>query len=121
MNASVSTNPGTLLGFGTWVEFGEGRMLIGEDGTYSAGDTGGSTTHTLTQANLPDITLKTTEFVKIEETPESAPNGSGTGNKGSSSGSGAAYNKADVETGGSDTPINHLPPYIAVYMWKRTA
>lgn len=28
-NASSSTNPGTLLGFGTWAAFGQGRMLIG--------------------------------------------------------------------------------------------
>lgn len=29
MNASVTTNPGTLLGFGTWVAFGAGRVAVG--------------------------------------------------------------------------------------------
>jgi hypothetical protein len=51
INASVSTNPGTLLGFGTWAAFGAGRVLVGLD----AGDvdfdtveeTGGAKTHTL--------------------------------------------------------------------------
>mgnify|MGYP003676734940 CR=1 FL=1 len=123
--AVVSTNPSSLLGFGSWSAFGTGRMLIGIDSSDSdfnaVEETGGAKTHTIAQTNLPDLTLKTTEFVKIEETPESAPNGSGTGNKGSSSGSGAAYNKADVETGGDGTAINHMPPFIAVYMWKRTA
>ena len=30
-NASVSTNPGTLLGFGTWTAFGAGRVMVGFD------------------------------------------------------------------------------------------
>ncbi len=116
MNATNATNPATLLGFGTWAAFGTGRMLIGIDSSDSdfdtAEETGGSKTHTIAQTNLPDITLQTTESVKIEESPS---------NKGSSSGSGAAYNKADVPLGGDGTAINHMPPFIAVYMWKRTA
>ncbi len=45
-NASVATNPNTLLGFGTWTSFGSGKVLIGVDSTDStfnaAGLTGGS-------------------------------------------------------------------------------
>lgn len=46
INASDATNPGTLLGFGTWVEIGSGRVLVGQD-TGDAdfnvlGETGGS-------------------------------------------------------------------------------
>jgi hypothetical protein len=33
-NSSVSTNPGTLLGFGTWAAFGAGRVMVG----FNAGD-----------------------------------------------------------------------------------
>ena len=114
--AVVSTNPSSLLGFGTWSAFGTGRMLICIDSSDSdfntVEETGGSKTHTIAQTNLPDITLQTTESVKIEESPS---------NKGSSSGSGAAYNKADVPLGGDGTAINHMPPFIAVYMLKRTA
>jgi hypothetical protein len=40
--STVSTNPGTLFGFGTWVAFGAGRVLLGDGGGYSAGSTGGS-------------------------------------------------------------------------------
>jgi hypothetical protein len=29
MNAAVATNPATLLGFGTWVAFGAGRVPVG--------------------------------------------------------------------------------------------
>jgi len=46
INATNSTNPGTLLGFGTWVEIGSGKVLVGQD-TGDAlfdtlGETGGS-------------------------------------------------------------------------------
>jgi hypothetical protein len=41
-SSTVSTNPGTLFGFGTWVAFGAGRVLIGDGGGYTAGSTGGS-------------------------------------------------------------------------------
>lgn len=35
----VSTNPGTLLGFGTWVSVGAGRVLVGLDSGDTAFDT----------------------------------------------------------------------------------
>ena len=37
-NASVSTNPGTLLGFGTWTAFGAGRVPVGFDSSNSLFD-----------------------------------------------------------------------------------
>jgi hypothetical protein len=45
--STVSTNPNTLFGFGTWVAFGAGRVMIGNGGGYSAGATGGSADATL--------------------------------------------------------------------------
>ena len=45
-NATVSTNPATLLGFGTWTAFGAGRVMVGYDSSNSlfdsAEETGGS-------------------------------------------------------------------------------
>lgn len=43
--SAVSTNPGTLLGFGTWVAWGAGKLIIGRDTGQNAEDTLGSTTH----------------------------------------------------------------------------
>ena len=58
MNATVSTNPGTLLGVGTWVEMGEGKVLLGESSSYAAEATGGETSvsTTLTTNELPNHT-----------------------------------------------------------------
>lgn len=57
INAGVSTNPATLLGFGTWVAFGAGKMIIGidsGDADFDAlTDTGGAKAATLTTTELP--------------------------------------------------------------------
>jgi hypothetical protein len=42
--STVSTSPATLFGFGTWVAYGSGRVLISQDATYPAGTTGGAAT-----------------------------------------------------------------------------
>lgn len=46
--STLSTNPATLLGFGTWVAWGEGRMIVGRSSTDTdfdtAEETGGSKT-----------------------------------------------------------------------------
>lgn len=57
INAGVSTNPATLLGFGTWAAFGAGKMIIGidsGDADFDAlTDTGGAKNATLTTTELP--------------------------------------------------------------------
>jgi len=58
----VSTNPATLLGFGTWSAFGAGRVMVGLDSGDTDFDTveetGGAKTVTLTaaQSGLPQHT-----------------------------------------------------------------
>ena len=56
--STSSTNPGTLFG-GTWQAFAQGRTLIGvgtSDQAFSAGATGGESTHTLTTNEMPSHT-----------------------------------------------------------------
>ena len=126
--ATVSTNPGTLLGFGTWATFGSGRMLISQDGTYTAGSTGGSATTTLITANLPshnhtatvtDPTHSHSFTSAIGSFSLSGSGGSGT----STSTTAAASTGISVAIGntGSGTAVTTISPYIAVYMWQRTA
>lgn len=110
----VSTSPASLFG-GTWSALG-GRMLIGVDRTYTNGTTGGSATHTLTEAQMPAHT---------HDTPSQLVNASGHGTPAvtaSGSSFGFGYGQAYPTTSkGSGSAHNNMPPYLAVYMWKRTA
>lgn len=57
--STVSTNPATLFGAGTWAAFGAGRVLVGvgtSDQAFAAGATGGASNHTLTEAQMPSHT-----------------------------------------------------------------
>jgi microcystin-dependent protein len=52
---TISTDPATVFGFGTWAAIGDGRVLVGNgtsDAAYTAGATGGESTHVLTEAEL---------------------------------------------------------------------
>ena len=112
----VSTNPNTLLGYGTWSAFGAGRVLIGLDSGDvdfdTVEETGGAKTHTLSASEMPSHTHKT--------------KGYNTGSGGVNSSLIFASKPNDWETGdgtsaGGDTAHNNVQPYIVVYMWKRTA
>jgi hypothetical protein len=112
MNATSSTNPATLIGFGTWVAFGAGRVPVGIDSGDTdfdtAEETGGAKTHTLTVDEMPAHT-------------HSVPN-SGSQNNSFDSGTtvGNDVTGTSGSTGGGQAH-NNLQPYIVVYMWKRTA
>ena len=113
INAAVTTNPGTLLGFGTWVAFGTGRVIVGYDASDSDFDalqeTGGAKTVTLTTSQIPAHTHTVT--ISTSDTDNgncSEGNTSGTSTHTSSS------------TGGGSAHSN-VQPYIIAYMWRRTA
>lgn len=114
MNASSGTNPATLMGFGTWVAFGAGRVLVGVDATQTEFDTGektgGAKTHTLTEQEIPSHR----HFLgkNGSTTYTGNPRMAGLSNNGST-----VYSEY---TGGGQAH-NNLQPYIVVYMWKRTA
>jgi len=112
----VATNPATLLGFGTWVAFAAGRMLVGLDAGQTEFDTveetGGEKEHTLTESEMPAHTHTYTQ--------PNAPSNSLTVTLPTAAV--VQGRTADVATGsaGGGAAHNNLPPYITVYMWKRT-
>jgi hypothetical protein len=125
INATVATNPGTLLGFGTWTAFGAGRVPVGIDSSDtdfdSAEETGGAKTHTLSTSEMPSHTHDTgvvgqydRNFVAAQRISVPQQNGfDDDGNLGTAS-------SRTTSTGGGGAH-NNLQPYIVVYMWKRTA
>jgi len=109
--STLSTNPATLFGVGTWEAYAEGRVLVGkaDSGTFdTAGATGGGETHTLTIAEMP-----------------AHSHGISSGADNTESGTGR-YKPGALETiqstskGGGEAH-NNLQPYVVVYMFKRTA
>lgn len=117
----VSTDPATLLGYGTWSAFASGKMLIGLDSGDTDFDTveetGGAKTHTLTEAELP---AHSHDYAGGEYTGENDYGTNMVVNNLGSTTDGRSTN-FNSETVGSDTAHNNLPPYIVTYMWKRTA
>lgn len=130
MNASVATNPGTLLGFGTWVSFGAGRVLLGDDGgDYIAEATGGSADAVVVSHNHGGAVVSagshshTSTFRVNEEAGVSglgAPNYASFGSLAHPTNTVAAHVHTINSDGESGTNKN-LQPYIVVYMWNRTA
>lgn len=132
----VSTNPSALLGYGTWAAFAAGRMLVGVDSAdpdfATVEVTGGSKTHTLTESELPSHTHAVTDpgHTHVENS-----NGATTGglrgwaaaDTSTNNPTATGYSTASATTGislgstGGGSAHNNLPPYITVYMWKRTA
>ena len=110
--STLSTNPATLLGLGTWEAFGEGRVLVGKasSGTFvTPGATGGEETHILTTDEMPAHT-----HVVANVNGNNTVNGSGS----AGTAGGYASNKTSNSAGGGGAH-NNLQPYIVVYMWKR--
>ena len=170
--STVSTNPNTLFGVGSWSRIGEGRCLIDCGSTYGAGGTGGSSTHTITVNEMPShnhsastnstggATATTNEngghqhfsfntgtgtpytYVTATQYPNRAAQNGATAERYTITGSSAEAtigltstsgkhthtvtvsnhsHTVTVNSSGSGSAMNIMNPYLAVYIWKRTA
>lgn len=123
--STVRTSPASLFG-GTWAQLTD-RFLLGASSAYAAGSTGGEKTHTLTTSEMPahaghlygsagNLTGKgnaTGKWLKeIYDGGTSNPYGWDYGDN--------EYYPASRSLGGGDAH-NNMPPYLAVYMWKRVS
>lgn len=137
--STVSTNPATLFGFGTWEAMPAGRVLLAQGKsswgtTYNAGSTGGEATHTLTVGEMPVHThgasANTTGEHKHGAPATGNYNGGGTGFD-DGGGNNPNYTRCytsingnhshtiTINNTGSNQPHNNLQPYVTCYIWKR--
>lgn len=142
INATSSSNPSSLLGFGTWTAFGAGRVMVGLDAGNAAFDTaeetGGSAdaivvshTHTATSTSTVtdpghihvygpnEMLLNKIDSGRISSDGVNSLGGLANTNS-NTTGITVATATTNASTGSSGTNAN-LQPYITVRMWKRTA
>ena len=120
ISTSPTFNPQSTWG-GVWTSIAEGRCLIGANSKYPLGSTGGEETHVLLENELPVIegravgvatyeSASSGHFKITRANPCNLNAGSGTNDL------------SDMYFGfGKNLPHNNMQPYLAVYMWKRTA
>ena len=109
--SAQSTSPAGLFG-GEWESIG-GRFLLGADATYAAGSMGGEANHTLTVDEIAPHNHYMTHKGYVN------PN-AGEGNWQISLSTKGTIDLYTTSTGGGQ-PHNNMPPYLAVYMWKRVS
>lgn len=112
-----NTSPAELFG-GTWERLKDCFLLAAGD-TYAAGSTGGEAQHKLTVDEMPKHnhyiakgSLNTDVGTQFDEY---------SAHQVESSIQEGMYWTAYTTNVGGDNPHNNMPPYLAVYMWKRIA
>lgn len=141
-----STEPSILFG-GTWERL-KGRFLIGagtntdtnsntsfgplgaEEPDFASGETGGQYYHKLSIDEMPEHHHDTNDFTMVvNKNAERIPTNMGAECVNGVTATNIVPNiqatknedgNATVDTGGGQKH-NNMPPYLAVYMWKRTA
>lgn len=125
-----STNPGTIFG-GTWQQI-EGLFLLGAGGSYIAGNTGGEDRVTLQTTELPAHAhaVEKQYLHRLDTTDTNYANWGANGSLGGWDLANTTNNVGGTRLGipahntnntGGNQSHNNMPPYLVVYMWKRTA
>lgn len=110
--STTDTSPASLFG-GTWERLKD-RFLLAAGDSYAAGSTGGEAQHTLTVDEMPS------HGHEIDQLWTDSPGNNQLANGGAGFSLRYNHNKTTSLTGGGE-PHNNMPPYLAVYMWKRIA
>lgn len=113
-----STDPSTIFG-GTWEQIKD-QFLLSAGDTYTGGATGGEATHTLTTNEMPSHSHNVTwtsncpPWVQAGGYGQVTPTATGNANKVNLGG-------LSIDGAGGGQAHNNMPPYLVVYVWKRTA
>ena len=122
INYSSSSSPASKVG-GTWLQITDGRFLLASGGSYALGTTGGESTHVLTISEMPSHTHTIYNTESNSECSAYVPqNGNSLWGSADATFSGwGGVSKGLIQTAGSGTAHNNMPPYRVVSMWRRTA
>lgn len=120
--SAASTSPSTLFG-GTWERIKD-RFLLAAGNSFTAGTTGGEYEHTLTVDEMPGHSHYQKRFWGesggVEGIKAYSHGAEFRKDKAHQYQNESTIDEATLNTGGS-RPHNNMPPYLAVYVWKRTA
>lgn len=108
------TDPHELFG-GTWEPI-QDTFLWCAGPKHAAGTTGGAETHALTVEEMPAHTHGLMRYTGTDDN-----NFSGHLENGLCANDSPNYLAANTNATGGGKPHNNMPPYEAVYCWKRTA
>lgn len=121
-----ATSPSNLFG-GSWTQLKD-RFLIGAGGSYSVNNTGGETSHKLTVAEMPSHNHSFKDgshtFLWGQNKTNNVYLNNASAVAGKTPGNSAMTSQNiwnSTNSSGNTSAHNNMPPYLAVYMWKRTA
>lgn len=114
-----NTDPSTLFG-GTWEQLKD-RFLLGAGDTYTAGATGGEATHKLTVTEMPSHSHAQSNVSTQRAISTTTSGATNYIERGSGVYYTATLNNFSTGSKGGNGAHNNMPPYLVVYIWKRTA
>ena len=146
--STVSTNPATLLGYGTWTQIAQGRTLIGEGAgagltARTAGAEGGQEDAIVPNHTHPIDHGHTASSNTTGSHTHTSPHGNGSNDSGGQGGATGVISNGSLQTGsagshshtitvndhsgnsgaasgGEAVTDKNMPPYLVTYIWERT-
>lgn len=110
--SATATSPRTVFGFGTWTQIKD-RFILAAGDMYPAASSGGEATVTLTTDQIPS------HFHKLKLSDDVG--GYDIAARGGGANESLSTSDSTITSVGGGQAHNNMPPYLAAYIWRRTA